>query len=280
MLKPVMNDLLISIDGLDSNSKIMLIKSFLEIVKNYPELIPVRFTISFLHDKDSFIRETSTKILGYIGNKVPIESTDALINFSLKDDEWIVRDAAVLSLGRLINEFKDNEEIIGKLVMLLDDKNSWVKRSVMNLLSSISGLDPDLIPFKFVEKNLKSEDPKIREGLANLLKIFGFTRIDMIFDSILLLLGDESKDVRNNMINSMVSIIQEKGLADMLSKLLQNLSDEGSITSQQSIAIILGRTARYEEEKIKKRIISLLKIRCEASQDPIICETLNKLKED
>ncbi|MHA1375378.1 MAG: HEAT repeat domain-containing protein [Promethearchaeota archaeon] len=280
MLKPVMNDLLISIDGLDSNSKIMLMKSFLEIVKNYPELIPVRFTISFLQDKDSFVRETSTKILGYIGNKVPIESTDALINFSLKDDEWIVRDAAVLSLGRLINEFKDNEEIIGKLVMLLDDKNSWVKRSVMNLLSSISGLDPDLIPFKFVEKNLKSEDPKIREGLANLLKIFGFTRIDMIFDSILLLLGDESKDVRNNMINSMVSIIQEKGLADMLSKLLKNLSDEGSITSQQSIAIILGRTARYEEEKIKKRIIALLKIRCEASQDPIICETLNKLKED
>jgi len=150
----------------------------------------------------------------------------------------------------------------------------------MNLLSSISGLDPDKIPFNIVEKNLKNEDPKIREGLANLLKIYGFTKIDMIFDSILLLLGDESKDVRNNMINSMVSIIQEKGLAEILSKLLKNLSDEGSITSQQSIAIILGRTARYEEEKMKKRIIALLKIRCEASQDPIICETLNKLKED
>ena len=82
------------------------------------------------------------------------------------------------------------------------------------------------------------------------------------------------------MINSMVSIVQEKGLAYILSKLLKNLSDEGSITSQQSIAIILGRTARYEDDKIKKRIIALLKIRCEVSQDPIICETLNKLKED
>ncbi len=280
MLKPVMNDLLMSIEDLDPNSRIMLMKSFLEIVKNYPELIPIGFVFSFLQDNDSFVRETSTKILGYIGDIDLVESTDALINFSLKDDEWIVRDAAVLSLGRLINKFKGNEEIIGKLVILLEDKNSWVKRSVMNLLSSISGLDPDKIPFNIVEKNLKNEDPKIREGLANLLKIYGFTKIDMIFDSILLLLGDESKDVRNNMINSMVSIIQEKGLAEILSKLLKNLSDEGSITSQQSIAIILGRTARYEEEKMKKRIIALLKIRCEASQDPIICETLNKLKED
>ncbi|MHA1669133.1 MAG: hypothetical protein ACTSV5_01010 [Promethearchaeota archaeon] len=279
MLRPIMSDLLVSIKDLDPNSRIMLMKSFLEIAKNYPELIPVRFTISFLQDSDSFVREASTKILGFIGNAAPLESTDALINFSLKDDEWIVRDAAVLSLGRLIKEIKDKEEIISKLVILLEDKNSWVKRSVMNLLSSISGLDPNQIPFKFVEKNLKSEDPKIREGLANLLKIFGFTKIDMIFDSILLLLGDESKDVRNNMINSMVGIIQEKGLANILSKLLKNLSDEGSIKSQQSIAIILGRTARYEEEKIKKRIIALLKIRCDASQDPIICNNLNKLKE-
>lgn len=280
MLKPVMNNLLLSFEDLDPNSKIMLMKSFLEVVKNYPELIPIQFAISFLQDNDSFVREASTKILGYIGNKDPIESTDALINFSIKDDEWIVREAAVLSLGRLINELKENEEIIGKLVILLEDKNSWVKRSVMNLLSSISNLNPDQVPFEFIEENLKSEDSKIREGLANLLKIFRFSKIDIIFDSILLLLGDESKDVRNNMINSMVNIIQEKGLTDILSKLLKNLSDEGSITSQQSIAIILGRTARYEEEKIKKRIIALLKIRCEASQDPIICETLNKLKEE
>ncbi len=279
MLKPIMNDLLISIESLDPTSKIMLMKSFLEIVKNFPELIPVRFAISFLKDNESFVREASTKILGYIGDKAPLESTDALLNFSLKDDEWIVRDAAVLSLGRLIDEFKDNEKIIGKLIILLEDKNSWVKRSVMNLLSSISSLDPNLIPLNFVEKNLKNEDPKIREGLANLLKILGLTKIDTVFDSILLLLGDESKDVRNSMINSMVYIIQEKGLAVLLSKLLKNLSDEGAITSQQSIAIILGRTAKYEEDKIKKRIIALLKIRCEASQDPIICETLNKLKE-
>ncbi|MFX0149108.1 MAG: hypothetical protein ACFE8E_15345, partial [Candidatus Hodarchaeota archaeon] len=61
---------------------------------------------------------------------------------------------------------------------------------------------------------------------------------------------------------------------------LKNLSDSGSLTTQQSIARILGRTAKYEEEMIKKRVIALLKVRCEMSQDPIICEVLTKLKEN
>ena len=81
------------------------------------------------------------------------------------------------------------------------------------------------------------------------------------------------------MINSLVEIIQEIGLNRILTKLLQNLSDEGSLETQRSISLILGRTAKYENEKIKKRVISLLKIRCEMSQDPIICETLQRLKE-
>ena len=92
-------------------------------------------------------------------------------------------------------------------------------------------------------------------------------------------MGDESGDVRNTTVDVMVKIIHEIGISKVLSKLLKCLSDEYSIQTQQSIAIILGRTIRYEDEKIKKRVISLLKIRCEMSQDPIICEMLTKLRE-
>ena len=77
----------------------------------------------------------------------------------------------------------------------------------------------------------------------------------------------------------MIKIIQNVGLKTVISRLLKNLSDEGSITLQRSIAKILGRTAKYEEEKLKKRVISLLKIRCEMSQDPLICKVLNELRE-
>ena len=85
--------------------------------------------------------------------------------------------------------------------------------------------------------------------------------------------------VRSTTIDVMVTIIQKIGISKLLSKLLRNLSDESTIETQQSIATILGRTVRYEDETIKKRVISLLKIRCEMSQDPIICEVLTRLKE-
>lgn len=279
LLKPIMNDLFQIINRQESSVKIILIKSLLDVSKNSPELIPVQLIITYLSDRDSFIRETSTKILGYIGYKLPLAVVDTLINKALVDDEWIVRDAAISSIGKIIDHVENRDLIIKKLVDLIDDEKSWVQRSAMNLLSSIKGIEESHIPFEKVSKNLISDDPKVREGSANLLKIYSYQSINEIFEDILLLLGDESEDVRKTMINVMVEIIKRIGLSNIISKLLKNLSDEGSITTQQSIAIILGRTVRYEDEKIKKRVISLLKMRCEMSQDPIICETLAKLKE-
>ena len=112
-----------------------------------------------------------------------------------------------------------------------------------------------------------------------MLNIYG-SQVNEIFDEIIELLGDDVKEVRTSTINSFVKIIQEVGMNQILSKLLKNLSDEGTIEIQRSIALILGRTAMYEDEKTRKRVISLLKIRCEMSQDPIICATLQKLKEN
>lgn len=278
-LQPVMTDLLQTIIEQEVSIRIILTKSMLEISKQLPDLIPVRLTINLLSDEDSFIRETSVKILGYIGQKLSFATADALINKALVDKEWIVRDAAVSSLGKIFKAVDNKETIIEKLVSLLDDDKSWVRRSSMNVLSSVEGITETQIPFEKVSENLLNKDSKVREGAANLLKIYSFENIDRIFSSVISLLGDESGDVRNTTVDVMVKIIQEIGISKVLSKLLRSLSDEYSIQTQQSIAIILGRTVRYEDEKIKKRVISLLKIRCEMSQDPIICEMLTKLRE-
>ena len=130
-----------------------------------------------------------------------------------------------------------------------------------------------------MKKSLTNVDPKIREGCAKLLKIYGKEYNDKIGDDLLILLGDKVEEVRNTAINVVIDIINELGLEKILSKLLKNLSDETSIETQQSIAMILGRATRYSEENIKKRVIALLKIRCEVSQDPIICENLTKIRE-
>ena len=278
-IKPEILVILQSLKNQEATVKIAISRSLLEIAKEAPEIMPISSIIEFLSDQDSFIRESGVKILGHIGYKAPNEALNILINKGLNDDDWIVREASISSLGEVIEHTENKEFIINNLIPLLDDDKTWVRRSAMNILSNIKGIKASHIPFEKVSNNLNNNDPKVREASAGLLKIYGFHNIDRTFENILSLLEDESEDVRKSMINSMIEIIQNIGLSEILSKLLKNLSDEGSIDLQRSIAIILGRTTKYEDDKIKKRVISLLKIRCEMSQDPIICENLHKIRE-
>jgi len=278
LIKPYMSEFLQILTKQEIYVRIALTKSLLDIAKDSPDIIPVQDILNFLDDQDSFIRETSAKILGYIGYKLPISVIDALINRASNDDEWIVREAAVTSLGEIINHADNKEIIIEKLVSLLNDEQNWVRRSALNILSTIKEVNSSHISFNDLRNNLTSTDPKVREASVGLIRIYS-SQIKEIFNKIVILLEDESKEVRARAINSFVEIIQEVGLSQILSKLLKNLSDEGSIETQRSIALILGRTVKYEDKEIKKRVISLLKIRCEMSQDPIICATLQQLKD-
>ncbi|MEJ2250758.1 MAG: HEAT repeat domain-containing protein, partial [Candidatus Lokiarchaeota archaeon] len=146
-------------------------------------------------------------------------------------------------------------------------------------ISEIDNLNPKILPFNTILENLKHPDSKVRESAANLIKVYKLEEINKIFNDILRLLEDKSEDVRKSMINSLVLIINEIGLKNLLNRLLQNLSDEVSLDLQRSVATILKRTAKYSNEDIKKRIIALLKIRCEMSQDPIICDAFHQIKE-
>ncbi len=278
-IKPEISVILQSLNTQEATVKVTISKSLLEIAREAPEIIPISLIVELLSDQDSFIRESGIKMLGQIGFKAPNEALNIIIEKGLNDDDWIVREASVSSLGEISEHIENKELIINILIPLLDDEKAWVQRSAMKILSNIKDVKASFIPFEKVSKNLNNNDPKVREASAGLLKIYGFQTIDRIFENILSLLEDESGDVRKSMINSMVEIIHKIGISQILSKLLKNLSDEGSIELQRSIAIILGRTARYEDEKIKKRVISLLKIRCEMSQDPIICENLHKIRE-
>ncbi len=263
----------------ESFLKITLIKIIMIITEKTPDVIPLNPFLEMLSDNDPFIRETTVKIMGYIGYKSPSDVCSVLINKTLNDEEWNVREASILSIGKIINLIDNKQQIIKKLVNLLDDKNSWVRRSSMNLLSSLKDLKSSEIPIEKLLNNITNKDPIVRERSASLLEIYGFDDIIKLFDYIIKLLGDISEEVRRSTVNVMVKIIKKIGLTKILSKLLKNLSDETSIETQQSIALIFGRTVKYEDEEIKKRVISLLKVRCEMSQDPIICETLTKLKE-
>ncbi|MHA1725088.1 MAG: HEAT repeat domain-containing protein [Promethearchaeota archaeon] len=266
------------LDTQDPSVKISLSKALLEIIKDTPNLVSLNSIQSLLEDEEPLVRETATKILGYMGTLYPEEIQKILLQKAIKDKEWMVREAAVSSLGKLARNIKDKALIIENLVSLLDDPENWVKRTAMNVLANIPEVSATNIPFEKVVSNLNSEDPKVREGSVGLLKIYSFNNIDRIFDKIIMLLGDESESVRFKMVSTMFEIIEKIGLSEILSKLLKNLSEETTLETQRSIALILRRTAKYEEEKIKKRVISVLKIRCEMSQDPVICRVFQELK--
>ncbi|MFW9880894.1 MAG: HEAT repeat domain-containing protein, partial [Candidatus Thorarchaeota archaeon] len=222
LIKPFISEYMKLLTKEESSIRIVLSKSLLDIAKESPEIIPVEAIVDLLTDYDSFVRETSTKILGFIGYKAPLSIIDALINKSLKDDEWIVREAAILTLGKIINYVDKKDQIIEKLVSLINDDQSWVRRSAMNILSNIKEVNNSNITFNDIKNNLQNADSKVREASARLIRIFS-DEIEEIFDKLLFLLEDESKEVRTSTIDSFVDIIQKIGLNRILTKLLQNL---------------------------------------------------------
>ncbi|MFO8018612.1 MAG: HEAT repeat domain-containing protein [Promethearchaeia archaeon] len=277
-LKPVVSVFLQAMHEQESSVKLVLGKSLLKISEKSPQILPVRPIINLFNDDDSFIRETSAKILGNIGYKAPREAVNCLLEKGVKDNEWNVREASVTSLGNLIEYVEDKDMLISNLTELITDDQSWVRRSALNILADIKNLTPDDLPLNKLKTIIHTSDDKVKAAGAKLLNLYD-QKIDEVFNLAVELLEHDNESVRNSMINSIIKIIQNVGLKTVISRLLKNLSDEGSITLQRSIAKILGRTAKYEEEKIKKRVISLLKIRCEMSQDPLICKVLNELRE-
>ncbi|MFW9949592.1 MAG: HEAT repeat domain-containing protein, partial [Candidatus Thorarchaeota archaeon] len=279
MIKPFISEIISSLPHQDSTIINILLRSLLELVKNEPGLIPARKIIALFDNKEPLIQESLVKLLGYTGTEDSNFTVDFLVNNTLKNDDWIVRNAAILSIGNILKNVINQDLVVERLISLLDDNNNWVQKSTMDLLSKLHNIKPSQIPLEKITNNMKSKDAKIREGCAQLLKIHVEEDLENTLDNFIILFGDQSKEVRYTAIDIVVKIIKKIGISKMFSKLLKNLSDEVPIETQQSIAIILGRTLRYGEESAKKRAISLLKIRCEVSQDPIICENLTKLKE-
>ncbi len=266
--------------GQESSVRITLSKILLDLAKDTPEKIPVTLSIDMLNEEDSIIKESGAKILGLIGKNEPEKAFEILSKQGLKHDNWSVRESSVSSLGRIAEYIENKEKVINEIKDMLKDTNPWVRRSAINIISSIEGVTASKIPFEIITDNVKHKESTVREASVKLLKVYGLVNIERIFDMILLLLEDSSEDVRKAMINTTVDLIGEVKLTKILPNLLKNLSDERSLTLQRSIAITLSRTVKYENEKVKKRVIALLKIRCEMSQDPVICDIFNQLKEN
>ena len=126
---------------------------------------------------------------------------------------------------------------------------------------------------------ISSEDPDIRSQLGNILSSFNSEKFEDIFPLIIDLMVDINPNVRNKASSALVSISVNIPMKKFLPATLKYFSDETDILLQQSIALALKRIIKYESKEIKKRVIDLLKIRAEVSQDPVISKVLQDLKD-
>ena len=87
--------------------------------------------ISLLEDESPEVRGCAAEALGYIKKAKAIEKIADKIN----DEDWFVRYKVAISLGKFAGHL--SEEIIEKIILLVDDENEYVQSSARNALEKI-----------------------------------------------------------------------------------------------------------------------------------------------
>ncbi|MHA1728194.1 MAG: HEAT repeat domain-containing protein [Promethearchaeota archaeon] len=249
------------------------------ISKTSPKLIPINVIEKLIKDKNSFIRESAIKIIGNIGSQ-QIDKAFGLLKVLLNDKDWSIKNAAMETMNHL-GITSGREEIIIKILELLDDKEKWTRMKALEITEKIAKEKPDLVPMKKIMKLIKDKDSDIRSMIG---KIIGSLNADTdkfseVFPLIIELMADTDLKVRESASSALVSISSAVSMKELLPKTLKFFSDETDILLQQSMALALKRIVKYEDKSVKQRVIDLLKIRSEMSQDKVLTKVLHELDE-
>jgi HEAT repeat protein len=201
-----------------------------------------------------------------------------LLRILLNDKDWTVKNAAMESLHNLSKDSKDTT-IAMKIVDLIDDDEKWTRLKALEITAEIIKKNPEVLSINKMKNLIISKDPDIRGQVGNILGSYDADKFDVIFPLIIDLMVDSDSNVRNKASSALVSISVNVPMKKFLPATLIYFSDETEIILQQSIALALKRIIKYESKEIKKRVIDLLTIRAEVSQDPVISKVLQDLKD-
>jgi HEAT repeat protein len=275
--KPLLPIILQSFNESEKSIRVTIARLFVDISQKVPKLIPLSAVKSMVSDEDAQIRENGMNILGYLGKDFPKESLKMIME-GLNDEDWSVKNSATEAFG-ILGENVDNPMILDEIKKLLNDESKWTRLKALEIIIKVADKKPDILSIDEILNLLKmpDQDETFKINTAKLLGILGFKEFDKLFPIMIDILQDPSEKIRQGMITGMVKLSSKMEIKELIPKLLFYLSDETEIILQQSIALLLKRIVKYESEAIKSRVISLLKIRCEMSQDSIICEVLSDL---
>jgi len=282
-LLPYVNSILNLLQEDDPQIKLSILKLLDEVSKSSTISIPIENIVILLNDRDSFIREQSIKILANLYpklNKDQINSVNYVLNELLDDKDWNVKDVALDTIEKIGLSFI-NSELMNKIINLLDEPKKYIKIKVLNLIAQLINLKPEIVSLiNKIINFITDNDAEIRRACA---QVFANTPKDLfneIFPYIVQLMGDKEQIVREAAEFALLKLSSVVPLKDLLPMALEYFSDEVDIEIQRSMALTLKRILKYENKLLKDRLIDILKIRCEISQDPILFQVLQELKED
>ena len=200
---------------------------------------------------------------------------DALTEL-LEEEDWTVKNSAIEAIYQL-GLVSKNKHAINKIIELLDDKEKWTKIKALEITSKILSDFPELLPFDKLESLIRSDESEIKISVAKIIGSLNEDKFEKVFPLIISLMGDSNERVREQASSALVTISKSISMNKLLPTTLEYFSDDIDIIVQQSMAVALQRIVNYETKDIKKRVGDLLKIRCEISQDPIICKIAQDL---
>jgi HEAT repeat protein len=264
------------LDNLDNTIKLAVTRMIVPISKIAKDKIPLDLVVRLLKDSDSIIQESAIKILGNIGSVNPTKSFEILKNL-LNDSNWSIRNSAMESIG-ILGMNVDNMDIIQKITELIDSKEKWTKLKALESMAEIFKNRPDMVlPLGKIKTLMKDPEVDVRKLVS---KIIGnMKNFDDAIPLILTMMVDKDPEVRESASNALVEVSNTVEMKKLLPETLKYFSDETDMLIQQCMAVALKRILKYESKDTKKRVISILKMRSEVSQDAIISQALQELKD-
>ncbi len=269
------------VDGLkdpDQSVRISMAKTLQRVAESAPEIVPVQMVKDRLKDSDPLIRESMLRILGAIGKRFPEQAIIILLD-SLGAEDWIFRNAAADGLVSLAKVGSSQRMVIDSLIKRLNDPDKWVRYKIVLAINGMLETNPDAVSPDVLVKLLSDADEKVRETAIKALGKVGYKNFPETHAIIRPFMKDASQNIQDATVSAYFDMSSKVNISTMLDKLLQLLGDEVDLPTQRTVAQILRRVAKYEKTEIRTRIIKLLRIRCEMSQDDTICRVLSEFEQ-
>ncbi|MBN2155168.1 MAG: HEAT repeat domain-containing protein [Candidatus Lokiarchaeota archaeon] len=246
---------------------------FLEIAQIKPSLITLDIIQNLSKDSDPSIRELSAKILRYY---ISIEKEPSLtiLDTLLEDSKWIVQTAAIDALMQEWNLMKSAQ--ITKIINMIDKSDEWLSRKALEFIQYVGKQNPELIPLRKITELTSHANPYLRSMILKIIELLPF---DKAWEILKKLMQDKDSQIREQAARSLVTFSKDMTISTLFSYTLPYFSDETDIFLQRTIANALRRIVKYESSDVRNRLISILKIRCQVSQDPVLCRIWHKLEE-